>query len=93
MKRKEAEKLIEDMLGLDISEYERNDVDEFAYSYDELVDWCNVHDDQVIVIDNEIDIDGCKMIFYSVDCDDRDINAWIVITEDKEVFAYGYSGD
>jgi len=91
MEKKEAKKKLESMIGSKIWLHEKEDIENYALTEEELIKWCKDWDEKKILMNvNDFDIDGCNIRFYGVD--DGDYNAWIVMC-DKKVVAYGYSSD
>lgn len=93
MNKETAEQELENLLGCKISLHEENDIEDFDVNYEKLVEWCNSADKSVVLITEEIDISGIKLLYYSVDNDDQDFTAFIFLMENEDVFSYGYSGD
>jgi len=79
--------------GYNIYQFETNKANEFVSNYKELIKWCKSHDEVVFLINESIDVQYLKFIFYSVDTDDVDILAFIILMDNNNIYAYGYSGD
>jgi hypothetical protein len=93
MKKEKAKLELEKLLNCEISRPDVDAIEDWFNSYEELVGWCEPHDESYILIDEEVDITGFKMINYVADREDRDITAFIVVMDNDDVFSYGYSGD
>lgn len=94
MDKEAAEVKLEQLVKNEIWESDSHKSNEFVDDYDELVEWCECHDDSVtLILDDTIDVSKVTIHFYGVEDNERDTTGFIILTGDNKVFSYGYSGD
>lgn len=94
MKKLEAEQKLEVLVGAEINQSEVQNAIDYAYDSDGLFDFIDGVDEQEFFLDDfsDVDIYNTKVVVYSVDDDERDMTAFMVM-EGESVLAIGYTGD
>jgi len=94
MKKLEAEQKLKELVGAEINQSEIQNAIDYADDTDGLFDFIDGVDEQEFFLDDfsDVDIYNTKVVVYSVDDEDRDMTAFMVI-EGESVLAIGYTGD
>jgi len=98
MTKKEAEKRLEDLLNYgdiaNMQDDKHDGFDDILETYEEIIDFINTADEGIVIIEDKIDdTSECRIVSYTLEVDDVDTTAFIVLTESGSVIGYGYIQD
>lgn len=88
-------KALEKLIGNGVTVWvnEINSVYDIAQDSEDLKDSINELDDQVFIKEINENIDDYMVCICGIDCDTRDYTGIIIVDKNKDVIAYGYTGD